>query len=101
MSGARMTSSCLSATNLRGVRVSAEGRDDLLWIGPVDDADALVAGRKTCFEEGEHDLVALDLGGVQAADVVAQHSFDAGDTQIEGIGHGTTPIGRSCSTGPV
>jgi hypothetical protein len=39
------------------------------------------------------------LVGIQAADVVAQRRFDASDTQIEGIGHGTTPIGSSCSEG--
>jgi hypothetical protein len=31
------------------------------------------------------------LVGEEAADVIAQRSFDAGDAQIEGIGHGTTP----------
>ncbi|MDT5243299.1 MAG: hypothetical protein QOD36_675, partial [Mycobacterium sp.] len=76
---------------LRGVDAGVEGRDDLFRIGPVDDADALVAGRKTCFEEGEQDLVALELVGVEAADVIAQRCFDAGDAQIEGIRHGTTP----------
>ena len=31
------------------------------------------------------------LVGVQAADVIAQRRFDAGDTQIEGTGHCSTP----------
>ncbi|MDT5388552.1 MAG: hypothetical protein QOE04_2193, partial [Mycobacterium sp.] len=41
--------------------------------------------------EGEQDLVALELVGVEAADVIAQRCFDAGDAQIEGIRYGTNP----------
>ena len=75
----------LAGRDCRGVDGGSEGRDDLPRIGPVDDADALVAGRKTCLEEREQDLVPFPLAGEQRADVVARLGFKSGDAQDNGI----------------
>jgi hypothetical protein len=91
MSAARMTSSCLLAANFAAsTRVSRAATTSFGSV-PSTTQMHLSPAARPASREGEQDLVALELVGVEAADVIAQRCFDAGDAQIEGIRYGTNP----------
>jgi hypothetical protein len=101
MSAARMTSSCLLAANFAAsTRVSRAATTSFGSV-PSTTQMHLSPAARPASREGEQDLVALELVGVEAADVIARAASMPVTPKSRASDTAPPPTGRSCSKKPV